>query len=126
MIWWVGKSLHRNGLTTIEVFWVNFFTKYLTYFCIITCSLAVKLLCQLTTCHVIYLHNYFSKNVNMRKMKIQFFNFLNVIFWMKIQNAAWFQYKTFSCCNYSFLDISILINEGHVLTWSGDRCLWEE
>ena len=39
----------------------------------------------------VYLHNDFSKDVKM--------------FWMKIQNAAWFQYKNFLCCNFSFLNI---------------------
>ena len=33
-------------------------------------------------------------------MKSQFFNFWNVILWMKIQNAAWFKYKNFPCCNH--------------------------
>ena len=31
-----------------------------------------------------------------------FFNFLNVRFWMKIQNSAWFQHNNFICCNFSF------------------------
>ena len=46
-----------------------------------------------------------SYHVNTCEMKNQNFNFWNVIFWMKIQNPAWFQYKTFLCCNFSFLNI---------------------
>ena len=41
-------------------------------------------------CHVVHLHNDFSQGVNMWQMKRQFFNLWSVIFWMKIQNAAWF------------------------------------
>ena len=41
-------------------------------------------------------------------MKIQNFNCWYVIFWMKIQNSAWFQYKTFPCYEFSFLRISYI------------------
>ena len=57
------------------------------------------------TCHVVYLHNDISKDANIWQMKIQNFNFWNIIFWTKIQNTALFQYKTFQCCNFYFLNI---------------------
>ena len=100
------NSLHRNLLTTRRLLWVNLFTKYLTSFCIITCAFSVKLI-LLTHKHVILFTctMIFSQDVNMWQMKSQLFIFWNVIFWMKIQNAAWFQYKTFPCCHFYFLDI---------------------
>ena len=97
--------LHRNGLTSREVLWANCFTNYLKSFCIIKCVFQSNLLCQLKniSCHLpAYL---FSKDINMWKTKSKCFIYWNVIFWMKIQNAAWFQYKTFLFCNFPFLDI---------------------
>ena len=44
--------LHRNVLTTGEVLWGKFHTKYLTYFCIITFSFSVKIIVS-THKHVI-------------------------------------------------------------------------
>ena len=100
------KYLHRNVLTTREVFWVNLLTKYLIYFFIITCASAVKNIVS-THKHVILFTctMNFSRDVNMWKMKSNFFNFWNLIFWMKIQNAAWFQYKTFPCFKSSLIGI---------------------
>ena len=46
-----------------------------------------------------------SKYVNMWQTKIKTFNFWKVLFWMKIQNAAWFHHRTFPCCNFSYLEI---------------------
>ena len=101
-----SKSLHINGLKTREVLWVNLFTKYLTYLSIIMCAFSVKIVVSnhkhvmLFNCKMI-----FFKGVNICQIKIQNFNCWNVIFWMKIQNSAWFQYKTFLCCNFYLIVI---------------------
>ena len=68
-------------LNTTELFSVKCFTKYLTFFCIITCVFAVKLIVS-TQKHTISLtfNKYFSKNINMWRMKTQMFSFWNIIF----------------------------------------------
>ena len=100
------NTIHRNWLTTREVFRVTLFTQNLTYFFIIACAFAVILI-GLThkyampfTCTII-LVNY----VNIWQMKFQLFKCLDVIFWMIIQNAEGFKYKTFLCCNLYFKNI---------------------
>ena len=100
------NSLHRNGLATREVLLVNFFNNYLTSFCIIMCAFAEKLIAS-THKHVILFicTLIFPRDLNMWQIKIQFINFCNLIFWMKTQNAEWFQYNTFLCCNFCFLSI---------------------
>ena len=96
--------LHLNRLTTREILWLNFLTNYLKPFWITTCAFSVK--------SFVWIHKYvmsytwtmiLSKYVNMWQMKIQNVNSWNVIFWMKFQNSAWFQYKTFPGYNFSFL-----------------------
>ena len=100
------NSIRRNGLTTRELLWVDLFTKYLTYFLIITFSFAVKII-VLTHKHVMLFicTMIFSKNLNICQIKIFFFNFRDVLFWIKIQNAALIKYETFPCYNLSFLGI---------------------
>ena len=118
------NSLHRNGLTTREVLWSNFFTMYLASLLMIMCEFSVKLIVS-THKHFMYFTYamIFSKDVEMWKMNSQFFNFWSLIFWMKIQYAGWFQYKSFSCCNLSFLDILYIHAWRTCLPCSGNICL---
>ena len=87
---------HRNGLTNIELLWVNLFTKCLTSFFIITCAFAVK---------SIFLTQKYVISFTCTIIFSQFFNLWDVIFWTKVQNTAWFQYKNFLCRKFSFLKI---------------------
>ena len=111
------NTLHKNVLTIIQLLWVKLFTKKLTPLCMIMCAFAVIIFVLNHkhiipfTCKMIY-----PKEVNMWKMKIQFFNFWYVIFWTKTQNTAWFQYKTFPCCNISLSTFSRLMTKVHVFT----------
>ena len=114
--------LHKNELVTRELLWMNSLTKYLISFCIIMCIFVFKLI--VLTCKHVMMFTFTiisTKDINMRQMKSQFFNCWYVIFLMKIQNIAWFQYKNFPCCNLSFLRIFyIIMHEGHVFPWSGN------
>ena len=112
------NSLRINGVTTREVLWVNLFTQYLTSLCIIVCAFAVKLTVSTHKNVMTFTFTIISpKDVNMWQIKILFFNFWYVIFWMKIQNTAlfqyktfpiciaWFKYRTFLCCDLYFIKI---------------------
>ena len=49
-----------------------------------------------------------------------------MIFWMKIQKSAWFQYKNFLCSNFYLLDIFYIHAWGTCFSCSGNSCLWKE
>ena len=114
------NSLHRNVIMTREVLWVNLFTKYLVSLCIIMCAFAFTPIVS-THKHVIMFTwtMIFYRDVKMWQIKSQNFNIWNVIFWMKIQNNAWFQPKNFCVVTFPCSTFCTFMHEGHVLPSSG-------